>query len=298
MYRPRSILLLVAVLWAAASGLCADTLRVATFNLLNYNLSGRMVDGYYRGEYPKPEDEKEAVRAVIAEVNPDILAVQEIGRAGFLLELQRDLLADGLDYPHTALVTGRDSDRALAVLSRMPFAGTVEHDGLDFPFFNKRYTVARGLQEVRFETGGVTWSLFNLHLKSRRTSRDDDPRSAIQREKEARVIRDRIKRTVYDDARGRYLVVGDFNDTKDSKPLARFLQSGDKELGIMLPARDPAGDAWTHYYAKADSYDRVDYILPSPAMAAYLLAPVNRIHDTPAMRKASDHRLVYVDLEF
>ena len=83
-------------------------IRVATLNLDNYLLANRRVEGRYRPDYPKPEDNKKALREIILATDADILAVQEIGVEVFLLELQRDLRLEGLDYPHTALMVGDD----------------------------------------------------------------------------------------------------------------------------------------------------------------------------------------------
>ena len=78
-------------LLALAAALGAETLTVATFNVENYTLADRMVEGVFRQEYPKPEAEKAAVRRVIRAIRPDVLALQEMGAAPFLEVLQRDL---------------------------------------------------------------------------------------------------------------------------------------------------------------------------------------------------------------
>ena len=80
-----------------------SALTIASYNLENYLVTDRMIDGRYRKEYPKPEVEKRALRANIIAVNPDILAVQEIGDLPYLEELQRDLARDGLSYPYIYL---------------------------------------------------------------------------------------------------------------------------------------------------------------------------------------------------
>ena len=72
-------------------------LRVATYNVRNYLMTDRLVPGklgdklIWRKNYPKPEIEKTALRRIIAKVDPDILALQEMGGAPYLKELQRDL---------------------------------------------------------------------------------------------------------------------------------------------------------------------------------------------------------------
>ena len=163
----------------------ANRVRVATLNLDNYLITNRIADGGFRPDYPKPEAAKEALRKVILSVDADVLAVQEMGPQPFLLELQRDLRINGLDYPHTALMEGNDPDRHTAVLSKLPFIEVIRRNDLDFKYFEGREVVKRGLLEVVLETGGVRWSLFNVHLKSRLETRPEDPQSNLRRRGEA-----------------------------------------------------------------------------------------------------------------
>src|SRR3954464_14018242 len=80
-----------------------ETLVIATYNVENYGPANRMTDGGYRTDYPKPEDEKRALRTVIRGLNADVLVMQEMGPQLYLDELRRDLKTEGLDYPHAAL---------------------------------------------------------------------------------------------------------------------------------------------------------------------------------------------------
>lgn len=110
--------LLLALIAPAISS--AQTIRVASYNLYNYLVMDRSVDGKWRKDYPKPEAEKSALRRAILDLKPDILAIQEIGSPAFLREIRADLRAEGLDYPHTAHLQGPDPDRSVAFLSRLP----------------------------------------------------------------------------------------------------------------------------------------------------------------------------------
>ena len=73
-----------------------DVVRVASFNLRNYLSCDRMVEGKWRPDYPKPEIEKKAVRSIIRSVNPDILAIQEMGDYPYMVELWMDLNTTGV----------------------------------------------------------------------------------------------------------------------------------------------------------------------------------------------------------
>lgn len=285
----------------------------------------RHYDGRYRRDYPKPEAEKAALRAILLEVRPDILLLQEVGGAAYLRELQADLKREGLDYPYSIISeekpdeqtaasssnsgSGGDShsgggsggsggshtERSVAVLSRIPWTATEQAD-LHITYFKKRQPLLRPPLEVVFTApDGSAWSLFTLHLKSRYTTRKDDPEAAIFRTAEATAIRNHIAKKHPEDYR--YLIGGDFNDSQDSAPLRRFLSRGERTLSHALDAFDSRGEIWTYHWAKEGSYQRVDFLLASPPMLRH--TGEASIADTlPAARIASDHRLVYVDLTF
>ena len=203
----------------------AETVRVATYNVHNYLNMDRMVEGYWRKNYPKPEVEKEALRELILRIRPDILALQEIGGIGHLEELQQDLRTQGLVYNYAEMLNGPDEVRHLALLSNIPPKQVLSHDQIDFKYFDARQSVKRGLMEIVFETAGLRWHLFNVHLKSRWTDRKDDPNSAKRRVGEAQAIRDFLReRLPPEQVDSRYLITGDFNDARDSSTLRRFLK--------------------------------------------------------------------------
>ena len=91
-----------------------------------------------------------------------------------------------------------------------------------------------------------------------------------------------------------FLLLGDCNDGPRSRPVLALQRRGEVRIAEAAAAADASGDAWTHHYRKADVFSRVDYILVSPA----LWAAVDRswVHDSPAVRAASDHRPVLVRL--
>ena len=56
--------------------------------------------------------------------------------------------------------------------------------------------------------------------------KDDDPEANLRREKEARVIRDYIRKTYPVGSGHEFLILGDFNDFKHSAPRADFSPLG------------------------------------------------------------------------
>lgn len=281
---------LVAVAWAQA-------ITVATWNVDNYNLANRMVDGVFRPEYPKPEAEKAAVRRVIREVAPDILALQEMGAPPFLQELQRDLAGEGVVMPHATVLEGADPDRHVAILSRLPFREVRRHVDVPIVLFGQREVVKRGVLEVTFATDQGELTLFIVHLKSRRTERPDDPQGVTQREREAEAVRDLVLARFLDPAKAKLIVCGDFNDTRMSKPVQSLLRRGQTVLGELLRAVDGRGEVWTHYYRREDTYSRIDYLLVSAALKPLVVGDQGQVHDGAAAEAASDHRMVFAKLK-
>ncbi|HEY9250258.1 MAG TPA: endonuclease/exonuclease/phosphatase family protein, partial [Rariglobus sp.] len=223
------VVLLVAVVRS-------EPLTIATYNVENYTLADRTTDGVYRKGYPKPEADKAALRAVIRRMNADVVALQEVGGEPFLAELQRDLRSEGLDYPHAAVMEAEDKDRMIAVLARRPFSRVTKHADLTFKYFAGTAKVRRGLLEVGLANGGGDVTLFVVHLKSRYTERPDDPLAALQRAGEAVAIRDRILEVFPDPAAARFLVAGDFNDNRTSRPVRAMLERGKTPITEWLPA--------------------------------------------------------------
>ena len=278
-----------------------DTVRVASFNLRNYLSCDRMVEGKWRPDYPKPEIEKKAARSMIRSVNPDILVLQEMGDYPYLIELWMDLnVTGGPYYPYSIWKPNLEDDeiRHLAIFSKYPPKKVINHVDLSFSYFEGTSRSGRGLLEVDFRPFGLSFSLFNLHLKSMWTERKDDPQARIRREKEARTMRDLIREKYPPESKPNYLIIGDFNDHKNSAPLKRFMTVNERVLSNAIPCVDSRGHLWTHYFKKQDSYSRIDYILTSPNLMNYYVPQSGRIMDFKNADIASDHRMIYADFSF
>lgn len=274
-----------------------DRLRVATLNLRNYLLMDRYIDGAYRRDYPKPEPETAAIRQILLLHQPDILALQEIGEEPFLRELQRDLNAAGLHYPHAVWMQAADTKRHLAVLSRLPPESVHRHPDIDFPYLGERLKVKRGLLELRFAPPqSLPWALYVVHLKSRLTEHPEDPQAELRRTREAQALRDFIRQHPDATRPPAFLIAGDFNDGPQSATLRRFLTVSDNTLTHMIPAEDSRAEVWTYHNAPNGTYARIDYFLASPSILPFIHRQSARIADEPPMRIASDHRLLFLDL--
>ena len=282
----------------ASEVLAAAALTVATYNVENYCLADRMVEGVYRQAYPKPELEKAALRQVIAGIAPDILAVQEMGKQPFLDDFQRELKAVGQNFPYTALLQAADPDRHVAVLSKVPFKEVRRHPRVTLTYFGQKFLVKRGVLEVIFATTAGDFSLFVIHLKSRHTERKDDPESALQRSLEAQAVRDLVLARYPDPSQGKFILCGDWNDSRDNRPLRALQKRGETVVGELLHAADSRGETWTHFYRREDSYSRIDYFLASAALQPFVVGGRATIGDGPGVGGASDPRPVFLQLKF
>ncbi|ACB76064.1 endonuclease/exonuclease/phosphatase family protein [Opitutus terrae] len=293
----------VAAFWLAcvvgvASVLRADSLTLATYNVENYVATNRMTEDGFRRDYPKPEAQKRALRRVLLAIDADIVVLQEIGDEPYLHELRRDLAKSGLDYPHATLLAAADPDRHQALLSKRPLLAVTPHARLEFPYLGATEAVKRGLLEVRVATSAGELTIFAVHLKSRFTERADDSQSELRRVGEATAIRDVVLARMGDPGNARFVILGDFNDDKASKPVQRLLQRGSVRIASLLPVSDSRGDTWTYHYRRRDSYTRVDHILVSPALAPAVAQHRAWIADLDGVNEASDHRPVVVKLDF
>ncbi|MBI2814129.1 MAG: endonuclease/exonuclease/phosphatase family protein [Opitutae bacterium] len=288
--------LLALFLFQLSAALTAAALTVAAYNVENYTLADRMVDGVFRPAYPKPEKEKIALRQVITGMAPDILAIEEMGPQAFLDDFQRELKQAGQDFPHAVVLEAADADRHVAVLSKVPFKEVRRHAKVPVTYFGQPEVVKRGVLEVVFATAAGDFSLFVVHLKSKHTERKDDPESAQQRALEAEAVRDLVLARHPDPAKGKFIVCGDWNDTRNSRPVQAMQKRGETIIGELVPAADSRGEEWTHFYRRDATYRRIDYLMVSPALKSLVADGRAKIWDGPGAPAASDHRAVYLQL--
>ncbi len=282
--------------WLAPALVASAALSVASYNVENYLVSDRLVDRVYREAYPKPEAEKTALRQVIKAMNVDILLVQEMGTQVYLDELQRDLKTDGVDFSYTTLLKAADPERHVAVLSKIPFKQISPHASVPVRLRGKQDQVKRGVLEISFATSEGELTLFLIHLKSRRTEQDDDVESRQQRLQEAVAVRDLVLARFPTPAKAMFMICGDWNDTRNSKPVKALQKRGETVLGELVWAADSRGENWTHRYRKEDTYSRIDYFLASPPLKSFIRNGRGQVYDGPGVNEASDHRPVMVTL--
>ena len=274
----------------------ADIFSVATYNLENY------LDDSAGPRPPKTEPAKDKIREMIRAMKPDVLAVEEIGSTNSLLELRSSLEAEGLNYPHWLHVAGFDTNIHVAVLSRFPFSACRPHTNEGFLLNGRRFRVSRGFAEVDVQVNAeYKFTLIAAHLKSRREVPQAD--EADLREHEAAVLREIINARLRADPSLNLIVLGDFNDLKDSKPIRTIIGRGKNALIDTRPAEKngelppafqgpaaPRNVTWTYYFSKDDTYSRIDYLLLSHGMARECQTNATYVLALPNWGVASDHR--------
>ena len=270
---PLRALIGIVVLFGHCS-LFAESIRIAEYNVENY------LDEPTPTRIVKPEAAKAKVRESILALKPDVIALEEMGGTNAVIELQSSLKDGGLDLPYWEHVVGNDPESHVAVLSKFAFTARRPHTNDSFLLAGRRFRVARGFAEVDIKVNDTfSFTLIAAHLKSQRTVPEAD--QADLRFEEAKILHHIIESDLTANPELNLVVLGDLNDRPDSESI-RTIIGGRGKLGLIDPRpAEPNGDdpphvdhrissrkiAWTHYYAKDDSYSRLDYILLSHAMA-------------------------------
>jgi len=284
---------------AASDAPPLPTFSIATYNLENY------LDQPAGHRRPKSDSSKASIRESVRALKPDVLALQEIGGTNALLELRASLKSEGLDYPHWEMVNGFDTNIHVAVLSRFAFVSRRPHTNEAFLIGGRKFRVSRGFAEVDVRVDArYAFTLIATHLKSRREVPEAD--EAELREKEAAVLRGIIEARLTGNPDMNLVVLGDFNDLKDSRAVKTILARGKNALIDIRPAErtgdvpdtvgagiPPRNVAWTYYFAKDDTYSRIDYILLSRGMAREWQREGTYVLALPEWGVASDHRPVF-----
>src|SRR5208282_6207429 len=177
-----SFVSLIFALFCSVS-IAADTFRVATYNVENY-----LDQPTESRPQPKSAAARAKVRECIHALNPDVLALEEMGGLSALTELRGSLKAEGLDFPYWELVTGEDTNIHVAVLSKLPIVARRPHTNEVFLLDGRRFRISRGFAELDIRAApNFTFTLIVAHLKSRRTVPEAD--EAEERFQEAKILR-------------------------------------------------------------------------------------------------------------
>jgi len=267
----------------------SQVFRVATFNVENY-----VEDPQAKRPLKTPEA-RAKVRESILALRPDVIALEEMGSTNALMELRGALKTAGLDLPFWDEVSGGDTNIHIALLSRFPIVARHPHTNESFLLGGRRMYVSRGFIEDEIQVAPrYKLALIAAHLKSKLPSVLADEEE--WRGQEADILRRIIDARLAADPGQRLVVLGDFNDTKDSRAVKTILGAGKTALFDIRPVEraggqtPPDGISWTEHYAKEDVYSRLDYILISAGLHPDWLGAETYILNLPDWNQASDHR--------
>ncbi|HOW97965.1 MAG TPA: endonuclease/exonuclease/phosphatase family protein [Kiritimatiellia bacterium] len=203
---------------AGATGAVGDHVRLASYNIENFT------DGVDDKEPRIPahaEIQAKAAAALVAEIDPDILVIEEIENETSLELLNRALPAP---YPVAAVTRIKSAPDwpeklNLAVLSRLPIRGLRE---LDFGYLDGIHSPPRGLLSFYIELEqGRNLLVYAVHLKSNFSG--DRSVNYAQRVNALRLLREDAEsfRRTYNDREWDVLMLGDTNTDPDMPEFAR-----------------------------------------------------------------------------
>lgn len=292
------------------------------------------------------EDEIRTFTALaIRQARPDIALLQEVESLQALRRFHDLYLTrqGAAAMPHMAVMDGNDSRGIdVGVLSRHPLASMTSHKDLTLRelyaggFEWERYGLSRqrfahdrmlgdpelrvfrrDCLEVQLEvSGGRRLVLFNCHFKAI----DPDRRQTRPfRLAESFAVRHLIETRCRAQGIENWIVAGDFNDFyhRDGAPLEGHGLQPLLESGLVVDPMErlPKLERWTHFYPGDRTYNQLDFLLLSPALAQRnvdaLPEPIRQGLPYRAERakgprfprvgwdrpKASDHSPVVIELE-
>ena len=296
---------IIAAIAFSQTHLAAETFRVAAYNVENY-----LDQPTESRKNVKSDAAKAKVREVILAMKPDVIAFEEMGELSALLELRDSLKAAGLDLPHYEHVTGFDTNIHVAVLSKFPIVARRPHTNDNFLLNGKRFRVSRGFTDVAIKVNDqYQFTLIGAHLKSRRPVPNAD--EGELRLEEAKALRAIVDKHLADKPDANLVVLGDFNDTYNTKAIKEVVGRGKTKLTDTRPAENngdslpnpsnpnysPRNETWTHFYGVEDSYSRIDYLMLSHGMAREWNKDQTYIPVIPNWGQASDHRPLVATFE-
>jgi endonuclease/exonuclease/phosphatase family metal-dependent hydrolase len=196
------------------------------------------------------------------------------------------------------------------VLSKFPIIARRPHTNESFLLNGRRFRVSRGFTDVDLKVNDrYEFTLIGAHLKSRRPVPEGD--EAEMRFEEAKILRAMVDGKLAKNPNANIVVLGDFNDTYNTKAIKEIVGSGKAKLVDTRPAErngdnqpnpanprySPRNITWTHYYGVEDTYSRIDYLMLSPGMAREWNKDQTYIPTLPNWGIGSDHRPVVAVFE-
>lgn len=219
---------------------------MSTFKAMTWNVENlfQPASGATHEDQQQYQQKLQLLSGVINQVDPDIVALQEVGGVEPLIDLQQAL---GQSYPHYAVSAFPDTRGILvAFLSKhavndqadifnFPPGPALEIKGLTETGKSTSIThMGRGALRIRVSKNGLTLNLITAHLKSKLLTfprpgnlkfipEDEEQRAQVagiavlRRTAEAVTLRILANTLLGSNAQTRLLVLGDFNDVPEAQ---------------------------------------------------------------------------------
>jgi predicted extracellular nuclease len=245
---------------------------------------------------------------VIKTVDADIQCLVEVESRLALQRFDTDILKNR--YEDLLVIDGNDTrgiDVAAGGKKNFPITGVAtnifarDKDGVVF---------SRDCLEATFKVGSKTLTVLVNHFKAKDRNKVT---SDAKRERQAKMV-SKILKEDFRLSSDYVVVLGDFNDEPDSKPLRPLVSTPKLHNVFDIVGRDPA-DRWTYYYGNEKSYNAIDMIFVSQALKSKVKAAGIERRGMPDLEKitdgaekpfktvtswrnaGSDHGSVWVDLD-
>jgi endonuclease/exonuclease/phosphatase family metal-dependent hydrolase len=244
---------------------------MANFKATTWNVENlfRPNAGASAADHARYQQKLALLAATISSLEPDVVALQEVGGLEPLQDLQQNLPK----YPH-AHVSSFPDDRGIRVAFLSMHAIGAPEDIVDFPpgpalqinGLNSAGSVVpitrmgRGALRIQVNVAGVTVDLLTVHLKSKLLTfprpaggspfvpRDENERAQVggialmRRSAEAVTVRMRANALLTGNASTRLIVLGDFNDVPEAQTSLLLNGPPGSELGTSGFSRRDQGD--------------------------------------------------------
>lgn len=262
----------------------SGSFSLATYNL--HNLFDTVDDPEAEDDVLAPaelEQKLDRLAVVIAALDADVLALQEVEHQSLLDALFTRAPLAGRGYAHRRLIEATHTRGIdVAVVSRLPLEYVITHQHDSWPDGDRSYYFNPDCLEVRFFVGEQRVVLLVNHLLSMRGGEAAE----IVRQALARRLRWMVDGTKAVLPGAAVVVAGDLNDLPDSPTLAFARGEGPGAL-VDLTELVPAAARYTYTYFGERQV--IDYLLVTPELAAAVVTGSTGILHTEASRQASDH---------
>lgn len=266
---------------------------ISPVTICSYNLRNFLDPGCPFKE-SKPDNEREICLKQLATINADILILIEVGGQPAAEQIRTGLDRLGIDYPFYTIVNGDDNVRHIVILSKIKPKDVQHATDVFYKLKGRMVPVQRGFANCLFEwPNGYQLRLLAAHLKSKRYNKLGQ---TDMRRYESRQLRYLVNDMILKHPECNLLVMGDFNDGPSSSPLNTLISRRRRQDGQLFDLRpvDDNGFAWTHFWAREDSYSRIDYILANQSVLPEIDFSRTKIVQFQSPFAASDHRPLLV----